>query len=126
MPHTLCAMDGKHIAINKPAKPGSLYHNYKGFFSLNMLALVDADYKFIWDDVGHYSSNSNSPLFLDCHLRQHLEDGTLGIPPAEPCVSDTTPNRKDVPYFIVGDDTFPLCNWMMKPGSVMSVILNKC
>ena len=59
MPHTLGAMDGKHVAINKPAKSGSLYHNYKGFFSLNMLALVDADYKFIWADVGHYSSNSN-------------------------------------------------------------------
>ena len=37
MPHTLGAMDGKHVAIYKPAKFSSLYHNCKGFFSLNML-----------------------------------------------------------------------------------------
>ena len=75
-----------------------------------MLALMDADYKFIWADVGHYGSNSDSQLFLDCDLCQHLEDGILGIPPAEPLVGDTTSNRKDVPYFLVGDDAFPLHN----------------
>ena len=114
MQHTLGAMDGKHIAMNEPAKSSSLYHNYKGFFSLNMLALMDADYAFIWADLGHYGSNSNSQLFLDCDLHQHLEDGTLRISPAEPLIGDTTPNRKDVPYFIVGDDAFPLHNWWMK------------
>ena len=68
-----------------------------------MLALVDADYKFIWANVTHYGSNSVSQLFLDCDLHQHLEDGTLRIPLL---VGDTTSNRKDVPYFIVVDDAF--------------------
>ena len=44
MPHTLGTVDGKHVAINKPPRYGSLYHNYNGFFILNMLALIDADY----------------------------------------------------------------------------------
>ena len=79
-----------------------------------MLALMDADYKFIWADVGHYGSNLNSQLFLDCDLQQHLEAGILGIPPAEALVGDTTPDRKDVPYFIVDDDAFPLPNCLMK------------
>ena len=126
MPHTLGTMDGKHVAINKPAMSGSLYNNYKGFFSLNILALVDADYKFIWADVGHYSSNSSSQLFLDCDLRQHLEDGTLRIPPTELLVGDTTANRKDVPYFIVGDNAFPLRNWMMKLYSSKDLSWSKC
>ena len=111
-------------SLNKPAKSGSLYHNYKGFFGLNILALVDADYKFNWADIGHYGCNYDSQLFLDCDLHKHLEDGTLGIPPVKPLIGDTAHHRKDVPYFIVCNDAFPLRNWLMKPYSCKDLSLS--
>ena len=48
-PHTYGALNGKHIACKCPPKSGSQYFNYMAFYFVVLMALVDADYKFIWD-----------------------------------------------------------------------------
>ncbi|KAL8584168.1 hypothetical protein ACOMHN_034854 [Nucella lapillus] len=116
MPHVMGALDGKHVAIRKPKGSGSLYHNYKGFFSIPMLALVDADYKFVWVELGGMGHMSDSQIFLQTGLRDALEDGSVLRP--DPCPltgdpEDTTP----VPYYIVADDAFALRDFCMKPYS---------
>ena len=62
-PNCLEALDGKHIIMTAPAKSGSLFFNYKGSFSANLMALVDADYKFIYIDVGNYGSDADGQVF---------------------------------------------------------------
>jgi hypothetical protein len=50
--NTIGALDGKHIALKCPPGTGSMYYNYKGFYSIVLMALVDSDYKFIYVDLG--------------------------------------------------------------------------
>ena len=113
VPHAIGALDGKHVAMKKPHSSGSQYFNYKKFFSVVIMALVDADYKFIWIDMGGVGHQSDSQIFNESELAEHIEEGTIGIPEASFLPND---NRKK-PYFILGDDVFALRTWMMKPYS---------
>lgn len=112
-PHACGALDGKHIPIKAPPNSGSLYHNYKGFFSMILLALADADYKFIWVSVAEYGSASDCQVFNESELRELVEGGELGLPDPEPLPGLT----ENLPYFFLGDDAFALRTWMMKPYS---------
>ena len=84
MPHAVGALDGKHIAPKKLKKSGSDYFKYKGYFSVVLLALVDADYKFLWVKVGASGSLSDAQVFNRSKLKRRIENRTMGIPPPEP------------------------------------------
>ena len=45
------AIDGKHIRILHPPCTGSDYFNYKGYFSLVLMAVVGPHAEFIFPDV---------------------------------------------------------------------------
>ena len=107
VPHTVGALDGKHIALKKPKNNGTLYHNYKGFFSIVMWGLVDGDYKFRWVDAGTVGSCSDAQIFNTSRLKANIEDGSMGVP----CT--ITQGGPDVSYFILADDTFDMKTWLM-------------
>jgi hypothetical protein len=110
-PHTLGAIDGKHIALKKPAKSGSTHHNYKGFCSIILLAVVDGNYNFMWASVGADGTASDTGVFNRSSLKRAFEQERLGLPPPEPIPGDD----RDIPYFLVGDDAFAMRTWLMKP-----------
>lgn len=109
--HCCGAIDGKHVRIIKPDKAGTNYYCHKGFHSIILLAVVDAKYKFIWADVGAPGSESDCGVFNLSSMEPALREGTLGLPEPSPLPGD----NRNTPYFLVGDDAFPLRKWMMKP-----------
>ena len=84
VPHAVGALDQKHIAIKKPKKSGSEYFNYKGYFSLVLLALVDADYRLMWVNVRASGSSSDAQIFNRNKLKKRIVNERLGLPPPEP------------------------------------------
>lgn len=54
LPHCLGALDGKHFALKRPPHSGSIFFNYKKFFSMVLLATCDAFRRFTWFNIGHY------------------------------------------------------------------------
>jgi hypothetical protein len=104
-------MDGKHIQIIAPPHSGAEYRNYKDFFSIVLFAVVDADYNFIYVDVGCKGRISDGGVFKHTNLYRELENKTLNIPP--PKILQIPYNVK-VPYCIVGDNAFALNEYTMK------------
>ncbi|XP_046665756.1 uncharacterized protein LOC124357762 [Homalodisca vitripennis] len=112
-PHAVGAIDGKHVAIQCPPKSGSEYFNYKSFFSFVLFALVDADYNFMFVDVGCQSRISDGGVFKNSQLYDNIEKGNLKLPPPSPLPNSSIPS----PYVILGDDAFALSDSLMKPYS---------
>ena len=138
LPHTLGALDGKHCKIKMPKKSGSEYWCvYKKMYSLVLMALVDARYRFIWADVGGVGSSNDALIYNNSSLKEHLDAGTLNIPAPSKLSKDRPLPAKtpaghpifdedgepvmqeppDVPYYLIGDDAFALSINLMKPIS---------
>jgi len=110
-PFCVGALDGKHIAIKKPDNSGSEYFNYKGYFSIVLLALASYDYKLIFVDVGASGRHGDAGLFESSSLKAKMDEKSIGFP--EPDVLWN--NGLKCHYHVIGDDAFPLRNDIMKP-----------
>lgn len=110
-PHCLGAIDGKHITIQSPAKSASDYINYKGSFSIVLLALVDSNYCFLFADVGCKGRISDGGVFNQSVLCQKLSSGSMNLPPPSPLPG----GDNDIPFVFLGDGAFALSSHIMKP-----------
>ncbi len=79
-PTALGAIDGKHCAILAPSNSGSLFRNYKSFFSIVLLGLCDANYRLLWVDIGKPGAGNDSGIFKESTLYRALEHDTLNLP----------------------------------------------
>lgn len=123
-PHCIGCIDGKHIRVIKPEASGSLYFNYKSHFSIVLLAICDASYKFIVIDVGSYGKCSDSTIFKDSVFFKKLMDNKLNVP--EPQQSFTGMSEP-LPFVLLGDEGFGLSTNLLRPYSGKCLdVKNEC
>ena len=123
MPNAIGSIEGKHIHIQCPRLSGTQFYNFKGFFSIVLMAVCDANYCFTLFDLGQFGSNNDSGILANSVMDDLLENRQLNIPESR-VINETV---GALPYYLLGDEIFPLKTWLMRPypGS-LSEELRKC
>jgi hypothetical protein len=75
------------------------------------MAIVDANYCFIYINIGCQGRISDSGVFRNTVFHRKLENNDLYLPQDEALPGRTIP----VPYTLVTDDAFPLTRHTMNP-----------
>ena len=106
------AIDGSHSPIKcPPGGPEAMkqYHNFKNFYSVVLLVLVDAKYRFMWAALGAPGNTHDSTYFQSTHLFHEINEGNV-LPEKFQFIGNTK-----IPPMILGDGAFPMKPWMCKP-----------
>lgn len=112
-PNCLGAIDGKHIRIIPPPDSGSYFWNYKNFNSIVLMACANANYEFIWCEVGTNGRVSDGGTIQNTLFYKKLLTKELNIPNDDRCLNSNT----KLPFVFVGDEAFALRTDFMKPFS---------
>ncbi|XP_039310136.1 uncharacterized protein LOC120358799 isoform X2 [Solenopsis invicta] len=80
IPNCAGSIDGKHIRLRCPPNSGSLYFNYKKFYSVVLLAVSDHLYRFTLVDIGAFGGTSDGSIFNNCDIGKNLENNRLNLP----------------------------------------------
>lgn len=91
---------------------GSAYFNYKGFHSLVIMAICDANDCISLVDIGANGGDNDAYIFGESEIRTAIKNNEIDLP--EP----RTVGGRSLPYVLVADSIFRLEKWLMKrfPG----------
>ncbi|XP_069683589.1 uncharacterized protein [Periplaneta americana] len=108
-PNCLGALQGKQVEIEVHASRGAPSNSYTRKFSVVLLALVDAHYRFVSVDIGAYGKTSG--ILSSSNMGKALESGSLNIPTK----NELPGSNLRAPYVILGDESFPMKTYLMRP-----------
>jgi len=110
-PNVIGCVDGMHMRNKRPTKYGSLFYNYKQFFSILLKDVIDSESRFIFIDIGAYGKQSDGGTFSASTLYHFLERCESTLPKSASFRGSGT----EMPFVILGDEVCPLKTYLMKP-----------
>ena len=110
-PNCFGCIDGKHIRIKCPPKTGSLFYNYKQYFSIVLQGVADAKCRFLAIDVGARGKQSDGGVLRESDFYRWLQNGAFNLPANKRLPK----SEKNLPLVILGDEAYPLQPNIMRP-----------
>jgi len=114
-PNCIGAIDGKLVRLQRPVRAGGSYFNYKRYFSVNMMAVVDSDGRFLYVTVGAQGSANDAAVYNASSFAELVADNSnpLNIPPT----ANLPDTNTATPMVFDADEAYPLRPYIMKPFS---------
>lgn len=110
-PNCLGSVDGKHIRISPPQDAGSFYWNYKGYNSLVLMAIANANYELIYCHMGTNGRISDGGVIENTTFYEKLAKEELKLPTPSLAKHSST----QLPWVFIGDEAFSLRKDFLKP-----------
>ncbi len=113
-PYSWGAVDGCHIPIKCPpggAEACKEYHNFKNFYSIVLMSIVDAKCRFVSGSCGFPGNSHDSIIFQSTSLWSNIKEGNV--------IPSYSQNEQGVyiPPSLLADSAFLIETWIMKPYS---------
>ena len=102
-------IDGTHIPIKRPQENSQDYYCYKGFFSLNVQAVVDYRGQFMDVDCRWPGSVHDAKVFSNSTINHKIRDDKLPM-----TYQQVISGRTKVGCYLIGDPAYPLTPYCMK------------
>ncbi|XP_015120747.1 putative nuclease HARBI1 [Diachasma alloeum] len=104
-PHAIGCIDGTHVAIvppaiNHPIHPENIYVNRKGYHSLNVQLICDADFKILNVNARYPGSANDCAIWNDSNIQPLMR---------------RLHNYNGERFYLLGDAGYPLRPWLMTP-----------
>ncbi|XP_064469812.1 putative nuclease HARBI1 [Ornithodoros turicata] len=107
-PQAMGALDGCHFPVSPPKEFAPDYHNYKGWYSIILLALADHKYQFRYVNVGSPGRCHDSHVYHRSSLCGLVQSSLFES-------SRMVLQGVNIPVLILCDQAFPLTQNLMKP-----------
>ena len=106
--------------IQCPFNSGSLFYSYKSYFSIVLLAVASADYRFVMVDVGAYGSSNVSGVLNQTTFFKQLRNKNFDVLPSKQLPNDA--EETCVPH----EEAFPLRCDLMRPFARSALTSERC
>ncbi|XP_046672970.1 protein ALP1-like isoform X2 [Homalodisca vitripennis] len=120
-PNCIGCIDVKHVRIISPPHSGTMFYNYKKFYSIALQGVCDAQYRFSMIDVGGFGKQNDGATLAASDMYLKIKNNQLNIPDD----SYLPGTYVKTSLVFLGDEAYPLSLRLLTPYPADNLTMEK-